>query len=166
VILSSGDGRRRCRRLLTRCGAFLIRFAKMSSVPVVCPVCNSNQVRATRGHVYELYVCACDIGKAQFSLKRSSTEDPRQQPPGATRTEERDSTGSRLLPANSGSHNFIARMPDRRGPRCPACHSEETERLPFLADSPQPIYSCHSCGYAWREPKRKSFDDKREDRVA
>jgi len=54
-------------------------------------------------------------------------------------------------------------MPDRRGPRCPKCQSELTERLPFLTDdSPQPVYSCDACGHIWREPKTKPANEKRE----
>jgi len=57
-------------------------------------------------------------------------------------------------------------MPDRRGPRFPQCHSELTERLPFLkGDDRAAVYSCNLCEHVWREPTAKPSDDKR-DKVA
>ncbi len=52
-------------------------------------------------------------------------------------------------------------MPDRRGPRCPQCHAEQTERLPFTKEEAQyPVYVCDVCGHVWREAQPKPSRDK------
>jgi hypothetical protein len=54
---------------------------------------------------------------------------------------------------SSAMKSRARKPPDKNvDPPCPACHSAQTERLPFSGEGPPPPFNaCVGCGHVWRQ---------------